>query len=171
MAEIKISRAETLRAIIKRDGPICRVPGCSKPSVFTEDDPMTIEHVLPKARGGTDDLENLEVAHLSCNGKKGDRIYVGVDENGIRILEERSESHKPKKIVKRPPCETCMEGRLLLFGEKCHVCGSLPQPHRFPKYLQRNPKECNHSSTHCWLCVTGLVERQEVTQNLLIGPE
>lgn len=171
MADTKLNRQEALEAIIERDGRVCRVPGCRNPEVFTEEDPITIEHVQPKSRGGTDDIENLEIAHFSCNGLKGDRIYIGVDENGIRILEPKPVSDRPHKIVKRPPCETCSEGRLLMFGEKCGSCGSLPQPHSFPKYLQRKPKECNHSSTHCWACVTGVVPRQEVFENLLIGPE
>lgn len=34
---------------------------------------VTIEHVVPKAHGGTDDLENLALACARCNHEKGIR--------------------------------------------------------------------------------------------------
>ncbi len=33
----------------------------------------TLEHVIPISEGGTNDLENLRIAHRSCNLKRGDR--------------------------------------------------------------------------------------------------
>ena len=41
---------------------------CMKPIVFGED---SLEHFIPLARGGTNELENLGVAHGSCNSSKG----------------------------------------------------------------------------------------------------
>lgn len=32
----------------------------------------TVEHVIPRARGGTDDIENLRPAHKSCNVSRQD---------------------------------------------------------------------------------------------------
>lgn len=159
MTEVKFNRAETLQAIIDRDGPKCRVPGCRNPYEYTEANPQTIEHVTPRCKGGTDDLDNLEVAHQKCNSWKGDREYIGIDENGERILEPLPTKDRANKVVKRPPCETCFEGHLLLLGEVCPMCGSGPQPIAFPNYAKRDPKDCNHSSTHCWGCVIGLYER------------
>jgi len=37
------------------------------------DDNVTIEHILPKSRGGTDDLYNLALACAGCNNEKGIR--------------------------------------------------------------------------------------------------
>jgi 5-methylcytosine-specific restriction endonuclease McrA len=34
---------------------------------------LTIDHVIPKAKGGTDSWENLITACTLCNNKKGDR--------------------------------------------------------------------------------------------------
>ena len=34
----------------------------------------TVEHILPRAHGGTDALENLAVACRRCNGGKGKRL-------------------------------------------------------------------------------------------------
>lgn len=33
----------------------------------------TIEHILPRSLGGTNDLNNLGIAHRKCNGEKGIR--------------------------------------------------------------------------------------------------
>ena len=34
---------------------------------------LTIDHVVPRARGGTDHLENLQLLCAACNSIKGDR--------------------------------------------------------------------------------------------------
>ncbi|MFG3244652.1 HNH endonuclease [Streptomyces sp. NPDC048157] len=39
---------------------------------FTDADPCEVEHVRPKASGGTDVLTNLVPAHRWCNHAKGD---------------------------------------------------------------------------------------------------
>ena len=42
---------------------------------------MTIDHIIPKARGGEDSWENLVAACLPCNNSKGDRSpkEAGID--------------------------------------------------------------------------------------------
>lgn len=40
---------------------------------LTEDD-LTIDHILPLGRGGTNDLDNLQVLCRACNTWKGDRL-------------------------------------------------------------------------------------------------
>jgi 5-methylcytosine-specific restriction endonuclease McrA len=49
--------------LLKRDGPICR--WCREP--FTEADPPTFEHIVPKRFGGSNKNENLCLAHRLCN--------------------------------------------------------------------------------------------------------
>ncbi|WP_425936646.1 HNH endonuclease [Streptomyces albogriseolus] len=39
---------------------------------FAEDDEIHIEHIMPKALGGSDDRENLLPAHAECNMRKRD---------------------------------------------------------------------------------------------------
>jgi 5-methylcytosine-specific restriction endonuclease McrA len=34
-------------------------------------DGMTLDHVVPLARGGLDEIDNLQLAHFSCNARKG----------------------------------------------------------------------------------------------------
>lgn len=52
--------------ILKRDMYKCVYCGRS-------DLPLTIDHIIPKARGGEDNWENLVTACVVCNNRKGDR--------------------------------------------------------------------------------------------------
>jgi hypothetical protein len=63
------------RKLFERDGPNCWI--CSFP--FTDADPATIDHVRTKREGGTDGLYNLRLAHLSCNGARGQTQDPKVD--------------------------------------------------------------------------------------------
>lgn len=44
--------------------------------------PVTIDHVIPKVRGGEDTWENLVCACVKCNNKKGNRIP---EEAGMKL--------------------------------------------------------------------------------------
>lgn len=49
--------------------------------LFTEDDIlMTVDHILPKYHGGTDDLDNLQPMCGPCNFEKGSQIETTVEE-------------------------------------------------------------------------------------------
>lgn len=39
---------------------------------------VTIDHVIPKSKGGTDNLSNLQLAHRYCNYEKADKILSTV---------------------------------------------------------------------------------------------
>ncbi len=54
----------TRRGVLRRDGHRCGY--CAKPAA-------TIDHVLPRSRGGGDSWENLVACCLRCNNAKGDR--------------------------------------------------------------------------------------------------
>lgn len=36
----------------------------------------TIEHLVPRGKGGRDSRSNLVVAHRRCNGKRGDQLHT-----------------------------------------------------------------------------------------------
>src|SRR5688500_2139111 len=55
--------ALNLRAVLARDGGECQYCG---------DKAASIDHVVPRARGGTQVWENVVAACLRCNGKKAD---------------------------------------------------------------------------------------------------
>lgn len=61
------------RAVLERDGWLCSA--CSKP---LEGDDATVDHIIPKAKGGTDDMVNLISLCRSDNSKKGDRELLRV---------------------------------------------------------------------------------------------
>lgn len=53
------------RQVITEEHGICWL--CDKPGADTAD------HVIPAARGGSNDRSNLRAAHRSCNSSKGKR--------------------------------------------------------------------------------------------------
>lgn len=62
-------RARTRELVIMRDGLVCGLCGGD---VLRDD--VHIDHVLPRLHGGTDALDNLQVAHSLCNTRKGARV-------------------------------------------------------------------------------------------------
>ena len=56
-----------IAALTMRDGARCYLCGQGADPA----DPFEIEHRKPVAAGGSDDLDNLELAHRSCNRTKG----------------------------------------------------------------------------------------------------
>lgn len=53
------------RNILRRDGSKCQYCGSAHA--------VTIDHILPRSRGGKDTWENLVAACISCNNRKGNR--------------------------------------------------------------------------------------------------
>lgn len=43
--------------------------------VYTEDFiPLTVDHIIPKSKGGTNDMDNLQPMCYTCNQLKGNKI-------------------------------------------------------------------------------------------------
>lgn len=61
----------TLRSVISRDGASC--VWCGRVSWLGD---LTVEHLLPKTRGGRGIPENLAVACRSCNRRRGAKPVV-----------------------------------------------------------------------------------------------
>jgi hypothetical protein len=61
--------------IYRRDGNKCQY--CSS----TRN--LTIDHIIPKCRGGEDSWENMVVSCSSCNTKKGDK---SLEQTGMKLL-------------------------------------------------------------------------------------
>jgi 5-methylcytosine-specific restriction endonuclease McrA len=73
------------RNILRRDRYTCQYCG-------RQGSDLTVDHVVPKSRGGQRTWENLVAACRSCNLKKGDRTP---EEAGMRLL-------KPPRAPKAP---------------------------------------------------------------------
>lgn len=72
----KIMQHRPSRAMIyKRDDNKCQYCGSTRS--------LTIDHIVPKSKGGQDTWENLVVACHSCNTKKGD-MYL--EQTGMKLL-------------------------------------------------------------------------------------
>lgn len=73
------------KSIMKRDGHKCQYCGS------TED--LTIDHIIPKSRGGKDTWDNLVTACNRCNNVKGNRIPK---EANMKLLRE---PYRPNHIL------------------------------------------------------------------------
>lgn len=74
--------ALTRKNLLHRDGHSCQYCGYSG-------DDLTLDHVIPRSRGGQDTWENIAVACVRCNVKKGNRTPK---EAGMLLLKK---PHKP----------------------------------------------------------------------------
>jgi 5-methylcytosine-specific restriction endonuclease McrA len=72
--------------ILRRDNYKCAYCGRS-------DLMLTVDHVIPKARGGTDTWENLVTACTKCNNVKGDRTPEEAD---MKLL---FRPYKPSHVI------------------------------------------------------------------------
>lgn len=68
------------RAIIARTKAACHI--CGNPIDYTLTYPhpesFVIDHVVPIAKGGSDELHNKKAAHAGCNSKKRARDYAPI---------------------------------------------------------------------------------------------
>lgn len=71
--------------VLKRDNHKCQYCGSTNN--------LTIDHIIPKSRGGEDSWENLVTACIRCNNKKGDRTP---EEAGMVLI---SKPKKPSHIT------------------------------------------------------------------------
>jgi 5-methylcytosine-specific restriction endonuclease McrA len=77
--KIELSR----KNIIRRDNFQCQY--CGRKHVE-----LTIDHIIPKSRGGSDSWDNLVAACKSCNNRKGSRTP---EEAGMKLINYPSRPH------------------------------------------------------------------------------
>jgi 5-methylcytosine-specific restriction endonuclease McrA len=58
--------AQILHELYQRDCGICQI--CFR---FADIRDCNVDHVVPVSKGGTDDMENLQLTHHWCNSRKG----------------------------------------------------------------------------------------------------
>lgn len=80
--KIKLERFEALKGMKKvvgdHDNWICYL--CEKKGSYKE---MSIDHIKPVSRNGSNELSNLRIAHKECNLKKGNMSYIGYLNNFV----------------------------------------------------------------------------------------
>lgn len=69
-------RPVRLAEIAERDGWVCGicVEVIDQAAKWPAPGSPSIDHVIPLSRGGIHDPDNVQLAHLSCNSSKGDRL-------------------------------------------------------------------------------------------------
>lgn len=82
--QVPVSR----RGVLRRDAHRCAY--CAKPAA-------TIDHVMPRSRGGEDSWENLVACCLRCNNVKGDRM---LSEIGWQLRFTPRMPHEPGWMVR-----------------------------------------------------------------------
>lgn len=75
--------------VIKRDKGICQF--CGK---HLSPNKITIDHIVPKSRGGENSFYNCVVACFECNNKKNNLL---LDEAGMKLLKK---PEYPKKYIR-----------------------------------------------------------------------
>lgn len=74
VAEARVPLPKAVRDyVIDRDGRTCGICG----RYVSPEEALDIDHIHPVAAGGTDDPDNLQVSHASCNRRKGARVLGG----------------------------------------------------------------------------------------------
>lgn len=79
--QVKFSR----RNIYLRDNHTCQYCGVMPPK-----DEITIDHILPRSRGGKTTWENVVLACIRCNTRKGSKLPA---EAGLRLLSDPKKPH------------------------------------------------------------------------------
>lgn len=83
----RISRFE----IYSRDNWECQL--CHKPVkrelIWPHKHCASLDHILPLSRGGTNTVANLQLAHYSCNSRRGDKLLIGTPRTGLLIEGKR----------------------------------------------------------------------------------
>ena len=162
-----LSKRDKLSIVRERDGYSCVI--CHK--LFNKNSEVTLDHWIPKAAGGSEDVSNLRLAHKKCNSWKGDRLP---NEDGSIPPRPQRASYKNRKQQRQEIldslCTDCYDGRLLLEEEVCPYCGIPAGPEDWPHWAKRPANKCDHTPPEwCWACSIGIVDRKPVFLVLLEG--
>ena len=80
------------RNIYLRDRNICQYCGKKFPS-----SELSLDHVIPRSRGGGDTWENLVCACTSCNSKKADKMPA---EARMKLIRQPKALKTPAQLIK-----------------------------------------------------------------------
>ena len=78
---VRIKRKDIVlsrRNILKRDNHTCQY--CGLKSI-----PMTIDHIIPRNKGGGDSWQNLVAACVSCNARKANKSLNDIEMSLLRV--------------------------------------------------------------------------------------
>ena len=90
---LHMSRDEAMK-VFRRDHFKCQYCGLDGLHHFENWLVLTIDHVHPRAHGGTRKMDNLVTACRPCNLMKGKRIFATFEQAKKFVLEKREEWHR-----------------------------------------------------------------------------
>lgn len=65
LEKLRIQASKLLPELAERDGRSCKHCGTTEK--------LTVDHIVPRSRGGTNDINNLQILCRACNSRKGAR--------------------------------------------------------------------------------------------------
>lgn len=69
----------------------CKYEDCPHPNREIETfEEATLDHIVPRSRGGRTRLSNLQLMHALCNTKKSDRMPARYRRNAFRPVQSRA---------------------------------------------------------------------------------
>ena len=83
-----VSQKPSRAMIYKRDKNSCMYCGSTRR--------LTIDHVIPRCKGGDDSWENLTVACSTCNTKKGDKL---LEHTNMKLLRKPRAPHNKMQFA------------------------------------------------------------------------
>ena len=71
-----------MRAVVHRDGTRCWLCGCEVDLTIHYQEAMapSLDHVVPRCRGGTRRIDNLKLAHKICNSSRLEKFTHTIPE-------------------------------------------------------------------------------------------
>jgi hypothetical protein len=77
--DIRFNKKETRQKLLEKSNNRCSICGCYIQNINEYDVAtyMTIDHIIPKSKGGAIyDINNMQATCIACNGKKADKVLV-----------------------------------------------------------------------------------------------
>lgn len=90
--------ATAIKEKLYKKSNVCAL--CGKDILTSE--VANIDHILPKSKGGTNVLANLQIVHASCNIEKGNKMTKQCKEKALEVyphLEDRINKIKDIQVV------------------------------------------------------------------------
>lgn len=107
--------------VIERDQRLCRYCGCRTEGQYGPR-ALTIDHIVPRSRGGTHDEANLVVACRQCNHLKKDRLLEEVNMALLPIGTLRDRKHAKPEWPVPVGCLRCDKGQRRGGSVWCDKC-------------------------------------------------
>ena len=83
--------SEQGRRVLERDQYRCQYCGVDGMASFENSLIMTVDFIVPRARGGKNTAANLVTACRPCNVIKGHRVFAGLPDAKAYVLQRRAE--------------------------------------------------------------------------------